>query len=107
MDDVGLGGMPQAIVHNLKPKKGGNHRTRRILMQRELSHWMTGIEYQRLLIGHFGQILHYKKVLCPILKNSAVTTIGNQLMRMLSNCIIEIIAEHISIIHAACIHLYG
>src|SRR5581483_893549 len=56
---------------------------------------MTTIEGQCLLIAHCGQILHGEQVLCPVLEHCSVSSVSDELMRMLRHGVIEIVAEHV------------
>ena len=44
---------------------------------------MAGIHDESLFVGHLAQIFHCEQILSPVLENSAVAAIDNQLMRML------------------------
>ena len=85
-------------------------------MRREQPYRVTGIEYQRLFIRHFGEIFHCNPVLRPVLEHGTVPTICNQFMGMLCHGIVKIIAQHKhngsslhalvrKIIYTACINL--
>jgi len=44
--------------------------------------------------GHICQVLHGQKVLCPILEDRPISSIGDQFMRMLGNAGVQIILDH-------------
>ena len=93
----------------------GNHNPWRFGMRREKSHRMTGIHHQRLVVGHLAEVFHRKAILRPILKNSPISAISNQLVRMLRHRRIEVVLNHQHdsrrllrtgwvLINGACIH---
>ena len=55
---------------------------------------MSAINRQRLLFRHFAEIPHGQAVLCPILENTTVAAICNQLIGVLSHCGVQIVLDH-------------
>lgn len=55
---------------------------------------MSGVEDQGLVIGHFGQVLHRNEVLGPVLKDGAITAVGDKFVGVLSNAGVEVIGDH-------------
>ena len=55
---------------------------------------MARIHGQGLLVGHGGEVLHGEQVLRPILKYCAISAIGNEFVRMLCYCRIQVVLNH-------------
>ena len=55
---------------------------------------MTRIHHECLFIGHLTQIFHHQSVLCPVLEDSAITAVGDQLMRMLCHGLVQVVLDH-------------
>ena len=72
----------------------GHHYARRIFMAREESHRQARIHSKRLLVGHRSQILHRQAVLRPVLEDSTISAIYNQLVRMLRHTRVEVVLNH-------------
>ena len=81
-----------AVIRNHHSVRHHNARRRRT--RREQSHRMTTVHHERLLFGHFTQILHHQTILRPVLKNRTVPTIGNQFIRMLCHAWIQVVLNH-------------
>ena len=81
-----------AVVRNYHTV--GNNHSWCGLVRWEQSERMTTIHNKSLLIGHLRQIFHHQAILCPVLKYCTITSISNQLMRMLCHSLIKIVLNH-------------
>jgi len=63
-------------------------------VRRKEAEGVSRVHHQRLLIGHLREVLHGEPVLSPVLKNSSVAAIGDELVRMLGNGRIEVVGDH-------------
>ena len=55
---------------------------------------VTRIHHKGLLIGHLTEVFHHEAVLRPVLKDSTVSAVGDQLVRVLSYTRIEVVLNH-------------
>ena len=55
---------------------------------------MSRVHYKCLFVSHFCQIFHHKSVLSPVLEHRSVSTICDQLMRMLGDTVVQIVLDH-------------
>ena len=59
----------------------GHHHAGRILVRGEQAQGVSRIHHERLLVGHLAQILHHQAVLCPVLEDSAIAAVDDELAR--------------------------
>ena len=72
----------------------GDYHARGFGVTGEQAQRVAGVEYQGLVVGHFGEIAHDQPVLNPILEHRAVAPVGNQFVRVFGYLRIEVILDH-------------
>ena len=55
---------------------------------------MAGVEDERLLLGHLGEIAHGEGVLGPVVEAGAVTAVRDQLVRELRHLRVQVVLDH-------------
>ncbi len=72
----------------------GDDDPRGFLGGREQTHRVTRVHVKRLLVRHFGEVLHSQQILGPVLEYGTVPSIGDQFLRVLGNSRIQIVLDH-------------
>ena len=71
-----------------------NHYARGVFVRREQTERMSAVHHERLFFGHLREVLHHQSVLCPVLENTSVSTVSDQLLRVLCYSGIEVVLDH-------------
>ena len=65
-----------------------------IWMRWKKAHWVPRVHHQSLFVCHFRQVFQSQAILHPILKNSTISTIRDEFMRMLCDAVIKVVLDH-------------
>ena len=63
-------------------------------MAREETERMARVHHEGLLVGHGREILHHEAVLSPVLEHGSVAAVCDQLVRMLSHAVVQVVLDH-------------
>ena len=72
----------------------GDHHTGGVLVRGEQSQGVSAVHDQRLLICHLAEVFHHQSVLCPVLEHGSIAPIGDELVRVLSHSLVQIVLNH-------------
>ena len=80
------------VIRNHHPI--GHHHSGGICVGRKQPEGMAGIHHESLVFRHLTEVSHRQSILCPVLENCTVASVGNQFVRKLGDGGVEIILNH-------------